>query len=388
MKTAILSIGAIAIGIAAGVYCTQAEFRSTDVPLPIRVAQGSASDLLGNRDLESPKAVVVDGERYNFGTVDRNQKLSHEFVLRNEGKAPLSVLRGKTSCTCITSELPDNQLLPGEETRIRLEWSVKGAESPFEQSAQFSTNDPNRPVLHFLIYGSVVDTVRAEPGDLPLGEISASEGRETGVKLYTQRAEQLEIEKVEFSQPELAEYFDVTFQPIPADELPQSPATANGLAMRIVIKPGLQIGPLDQTIQVFTNLQPEPLKISIHGRVTGDIRIAGQGAAVDRLLVALPDISARQGLKHTVFVILKGSHREEAALRIDSTEPATELRATLGEPIHDNSRVVRIPLTLEIPPGTTPVSRVSQGSYAKVHLRSKHPQFQEFTIEVRYLVQD
>lgn len=389
MKIIGLAFAALAIGIAAGVYCTQAEFEPTDVPLSVRVAQGTASDLLlGNRQLGSPKAVVVNGERYSFGSMDRNQKLAHEFVVRNEGQAPLTLVRGPTSCKCTTSKLVNGQVPPGGETRIRLEWNAKTADVSFEQSAQFTTNDPNRPVLHFLIYGKVVDTVRAEPGQVTLGEISATETSETSVNIYGYRNTPIEMEKITWGTPATAEFYDVSFEPIPPEQLPTDPPAANGLTMKVTMKPGLPIGNLDQVIRLKTNLQTEPLEINLHGKVVGDIRVVGPGTSTERLFVVLPTATSKQGLQHTVFLIVKGSHRDEAELRVSSVEPAGELQATLGDPIRDNPRVLRFPLHLEIPAGTNPVSRVSPGSYAKIRLDSPNPQFKEVVIEVRYLVQE
>jgi hypothetical protein len=389
MKATILAAVALALGVAAGVYCTHSELQPTDVPLAIRVVHGATSELLVERSTGAPKAVVVDGTRYNFGVMDRHDKRSHEFVVRNEGQAPLTLVRGQTSCKCTTSNLVDDQLAPGAETRIRLEWTAAGADTSFEQSAQFTTNDPLRPVLSFLVYGTVVDTVRAEPGTADLGEISATEASETSVKLFGYRDTPVEVTKVEWLFPETSKFYELSFEPLPAEQLPAEPPATSGLTMKIAIKPGLPIGPLDQSIRLRTNLQPdEVVEVILNGSVVGDIRLVGQGTSTDRLFVSLPDSSGKQGLKHVVYLLVKGSHRDETEFRVSSVEPAAELKATLGEAIRDNPRVVRFPLTLEIPPGTTAVSRVSPGSYAKVKLETTHPQYKEVVIEVRYLVQD
>ena len=67
---------------------------------------------------------------------------------------------------------------------------------------------------------------------------------------------------------------------------------------------------------------------------------------------------------------------------------ATEFKATLGEPNRDNAKIVRYPLTVEVPANATPVSRAADGAYALVHLTTTHPDVKELTIKVRYIVKE
>src|SRR5215471_18780121 len=46
-----------------------------------------------------PKAVIAETE-INFGRMEVGEERAHEFVIRNEGEAPLLIRKGPTTCQC------------------------------------------------------------------------------------------------------------------------------------------------------------------------------------------------------------------------------------------------------------------------------------------------
>lgn len=391
MKAAVLSCITLAIGIGAGVYCTKLEFQPADIPSLVRPgASGSPDEPARVASKPQPKIVVVSGERHNFGTMERNEKLRHEFTVRNEGGVPLTLEQGKTSCKCTVSKLVHDRIPPGQEATIELEWTATDNESTFEQNAQFMTNDPSRPIVYLSVHGDVTDVVRAEPGEVLLGEVPASEGGEGSFRIFGYRDQPLTIDKVAWSSPGQEEFFEVSSEPLAADFLAQQrPPAAQGILVKIVVKPGLPVGPLNQSCKLTTSLQPQtPLDIALRGDIVGDIRLTGPGTAADRQLVALPPVDRAEGLTKVVYLVVKGPHRETTRLNLVSTEPRDDFKATLGEAIRDNPRVDRYPLTIEIPPGARPVSHVSAGAYATIRLETTHPLTKEVLINVRYFVKE
>lgn len=388
MKSMVFAAIALGIGAAAGVYCTRHELKATDIPQLLRKgADVTDADLSPAEANRVPKVVVANGERYSFGIMDRNQTRSHDFIIRNDGNAPLQIVKGATTCKCTTSELANEELQPGEEATVRLEWTANSADLVFEQSAQFTTNDPLRRVLYLLVTGTVVDVLKATPSHLKLSEVPTSEGASASLKVLGFRDEPLTVDRWEWTDPKAADFIEVLTAPIPRDQLPQEPGVGSGVEITANIKPGAPIGSIDQTLRVWTNLQPEtPLEIPVAVQVVGDIRLAGPGTAADRWLVVAPTVDSATGLKHTVFINVKGPHRAETQLKLVGVEPATDFQAKLGDPIRENERVDRYPLTIEIPPGAAPVSRLSAGSYAQIRIETTHPVIQDFTVNVRYVI--
>src|SRR5205085_9969347 len=93
-----------------------------------------------------PKVTIVNGERHDFGSMDRNAHGKHAFIVRNDGDAPLNLTTGQPSCgVCIKVFTVGKPVLqPGERTDATIEWDVKTGDAEFEQSGPLETNDPNR----------------------------------------------------------------------------------------------------------------------------------------------------------------------------------------------------------------------------------------------------
>ena len=79
MKATVFGLVALVIGIATGIGLTQQEFSHEAVP--VDVATPAPGDPAKPR--RGPKVVIVNSERYDFGTMDRNAHGTHSFIVRN-----------------------------------------------------------------------------------------------------------------------------------------------------------------------------------------------------------------------------------------------------------------------------------------------------------------
>jgi hypothetical protein len=383
MKATLLAIVSLVLGSAIGYWLTQREFAHDVLPLEITPAASSPGHKIG------PKVAVINGERFDFGTMDRDGHLSHVFEIRNDGDEPLTLTKGNTTCKCTLSELDRNSLAPGEKALVTLEWDAKTSDTSFEQSAEINTNDPRRPTIYLSIVGRVLDTVRLERSDVHFHDILTSDSPTAVLNIYAFRNPDLEVEKVDFNNATIQDHFSVSFAPLPAEEVAKAPDAKGGLKMTIAIKPGLPIGSFEQGIQITTNQNEQTaLTVNVYGNVVSDILLAGPSVVADRLLVSLGTRSRDEGVMHTVYLLVKGPHRDDTQLKIDSYEPTVEFAARLGEPLRDNPKIVRWPLTIEIPPGATPVSHLSEGAYGQIRLSTTHPAAKELTIKVRYGIKE
>src|SRR3954464_11879200 len=96
MKATVLGFVALALGIATGIGVTRHEFSREVAPIEAgkfhRAASGSASSKIG------PKVTIVNGERHDFGSMERNAHGTHAFIVRNDGDATLTLATGQPSC--------------------------------------------------------------------------------------------------------------------------------------------------------------------------------------------------------------------------------------------------------------------------------------------------
>jgi hypothetical protein len=387
MRATIFALLALAVGIAAGIGWTRQEFSREVVPVEVSLATGAATVKPAARI--GPKVTIVNGERHDFGKMDRNAHGKHAFIVRNDGDAPLELSTGQPSCgVCVKVFAVANPVLqPNERTEVKIEWDVKTSEKEFEQSGPLNTNDPNRKSVHLSIHGHVIDNVRSDRPDVHFSDLSPNESATATVNIYAYRESEFKIEKFEHGKLDLAEHLNVSFAPLSSDELAKEPNAKSGQKMTIDVKPGLPQGQFDENITVTTNQSIDPLTIRVIGNVATDILLMGPNVNRERSQVNLGAFSQKDGKKHTVFLIVKGPHRDDTKVEIESYEPKIDFSAKLGEPIRDTEKTIRYPITIEVPPGATPVTR-TEGSQAQIHVKTTHPEVKELTIKVRYVVKE
>jgi hypothetical protein len=387
MKATLLALVALAAGCGIGFFLTRQEFAHDVLP----VGSGSAAATSGPKGKIGPKAVLVNSEQHNFGTMDRTEHRTHDFIVRNEGDARLTLSTGEPSCgACVkVFRVDKSQVEPGDTANVRIEWEAKPGEVEFEQSGPLNTNDPLRPTIQLIIKGRVIDTVRAERTEVTFHDISANQSAINTVNIYGFRSPELKVEKFDLTAADIAPYFNVSFAPLAAAELAKEPDAKAGLKMTIEVKPGLRIGSFEQIIVLTTDQGgPTALTINVRGNVASDILLAGPRVDSDDMLVGVGPVDRGTGAKHTVYLRVKGPHREQTQIRVASVEPAGEFSASLGEPNRDNPKIVLYPLTIEVPANARPVIHMSEGAYGKIHLTTTHPDVKELTINVRYMVKE
>ena len=128
----------------------------------------------------------VDEMAFNFGRVDPNSTMSHSFVVKNVGDAPLQLELGDTTCKCTSSSFRgDGFVLPGDETEVTLTWNTGKQAEDYEQVARVHTNDPLNKVLDLKVTGQV----RAEligPQHVNLGSFNVGESFGSRLTFYSQ----------------------------------------------------------------------------------------------------------------------------------------------------------------------------------------------------------
>ena len=74
MKATLFALVALALGIAAGIGWTQREFSHEVMPVDVTPVAGSSGSVAAKI---GPKVTIVNGERHDFGTMDRNAHGKH-----------------------------------------------------------------------------------------------------------------------------------------------------------------------------------------------------------------------------------------------------------------------------------------------------------------------
>jgi len=390
MKAALALALTAALGVGAGFG--MAVWRFGGLPgegeLPPLVP-GSERSEAGGAGSGNPR-VVVDAEEYDFGVMDLDAEMSHDFVLRNVGEGVLKLQKGETSCRCTLSELKTTEIPPGESAKVTLTWSGNEALGPYRQTATVFTNDPARPRLELIVSGRITAAARAVPRELVFSQVSAGEPATAEIPLYGYLEEPLEVQDYELARAETAEYFDVAFEPLKPELLKEEAGAKSGFLVRVTVKPGLPQGPFRQTIKVQTNLEgPTPVEIPVKGTVTSDIMVVGPGWSDEHGLLDLAAIGSREGAERRLLLIVRGPHRREVHFEPAEISPDL-LRVELGQTKEVNKGLVlQTPIWIRIPPGSRPANHLGgeQGELGTILLKTGHPKAPLLRIRVRFVVE-
>jgi len=345
-------------------------------------------------DAVGPRPVCeVPDTLFAFGTVAVGGKGSHEFVIRNTGDAPLELTKGATSCSCTVSDFEESEggssnakvIAPGGSTVLKVQWRGKGEGGAFRQQATVLTNDPRRPRVAFVVEGTVVPSVAAEPASLAFPRLSAGSGERATVKLFTFGDEPPRVESVgiESAESKAGRCITLTSAPLDAAEVAGRQGATGGVAINVELLPGLPIGPLRQTIRVVLRTPEEvTIDLPLEGSVLGDLAVTGRAWDSTNQAVLLGAVSGRVGVQEELFITAKGPHRAEVKPVVREVVPES-LQITVGEarPV-GNGAVIRIPIMLTIPPGSPPANHICspQAPAGRIVLETGHPDSPTFTI--------
>jgi hypothetical protein len=93
-----------------------------------------------------PKTTMEVAEtKFDFGKMKDGDVVSHDYVIKNTGNAPLMVANVQTSCGCTAPSFPKEPVMPGQEAIITLEFNSAGKEGQVVKNALIIANTDNSP---------------------------------------------------------------------------------------------------------------------------------------------------------------------------------------------------------------------------------------------------
>ncbi|MEZ6134482.1 MAG: DUF1573 domain-containing protein [Pirellulaceae bacterium] len=391
----ITALIAVAIGIVLG--RTQTSMQTASLPEKFEGARPTKIDF-GPEDnvttAGTPKAEIVGGAEYKFGTMMHGETQSHVFTVRNVGDAPLKLEKSGSTCKCTTGTMDKNLLAPGEETTVTLTWTAQTAMPIYGQSATFTTNDPENTQLKFNVTGMIADSFVIEPSELGFGDIAATQATESSFYVYTYLAGSKVIKNLRWTNASTEHNVELTSEVVPVQEAPDAHHSKALMAHKVNVKilPGMPLGPLSSRIQFETDRGDEvgTLEIAVTGRVTSDISLIGGGSFDAKMsILNLGNVDPKAGASIGIFLSLQGEERNKIVPTLESWEPAESLKVTLGEPRVSASRTL-IPIQVEVPKGAPPASYPgsSKDTFGKILITTNHETIKEIPIYVRLVIEE
>lgn len=108
-----------------------------------------AASLVAATSVEAQKKsggprMEIEPEEYDFGSVQQDEKLVHEFAIHNTGDEVLEIRRISTTCGCTAALTADKSVAPGESTTLRVTLETRKYRGTIERSVSVASNDPRR----------------------------------------------------------------------------------------------------------------------------------------------------------------------------------------------------------------------------------------------------
>lgn len=210
-------------------------------------------------------AITFEEISYDFGSVpEESGPVSHEFVFKNTGEAPIIISDVKASCGCTTPSWTKDPVSPGDTGRIIAEYNPLNRPGSFSKTISVTTNaEPNLTVLH--IKGVVQPKPKTPEDDFPaqlgglrtryrsfnMGKITTKEPVTRSFDVYNDSDE-----PIIFSSTTVAPaYIQIEFAP--QELLPKQKGNIN-ITYDATIKSGL--GFSSDHIRLFTNEAEDSVK--------------------------------------------------------------------------------------------------------------------------------
>lgn len=99
------------------------------------------------KDGPQPKIALLE-DSYNFGSVGPTEVVTHDFVIANQGEAPLTISRAYTTCGCTSADFTATVIPPGKVSIVTMIYDA-GFHDARGQTVRrgiiIENNDPKNP---------------------------------------------------------------------------------------------------------------------------------------------------------------------------------------------------------------------------------------------------
>lgn len=109
--------------------------------------------------------LAVPETSHDFGKVFEDKALTHTFLIKNEGAAPLQVEDVDPDCACTVADY-DRVIPPGGQGRITLSIKPYSVLRDFLKNTKVKFNDPARPELELTLKGYVQPIIEIQPNHI------------------------------------------------------------------------------------------------------------------------------------------------------------------------------------------------------------------------------
>ena len=279
---------------------------------------------------EAQPSAVFPETVIDVGAVNKGEKASHEFTVRNEGDQVLQITEVKPSCGCTVAEY-DKTIQPGGTGRITAVVDTTNFKGPIAKSVKVFTSDPVNPQINLVIKANIKTHVEVEPGYARFVAVYGEPNAKSVQRVWSKEKPDLQILSAKSPYP----HVKVSYAEATADERDGS---SSGNQWRVVVELDADApeGPMADYIDLTTN-HPErqTIRIPVSGFVRPILSVTPRVADFGRREVAEPQ---------TASVEIR--NMSKSAVDLDQITTDIEGLQAEIEPLEEG-RLYKVLLTLE-----------------------------------------
>lgn len=210
-----------------------------------------------------PKAHVAQPV-HDAGTVAPGKEVIHDFVVENQGTAPLEITDVRPACGCTVAQF-DRVIAPGASGKVHAVLDTSTFAGAISKGVTVLTNDPVRPSIQLTVKANVEPHLMVNPGYARFLQPQLSDPGVVEQRLWTKSFDELEILEVTSPYP----FLTVTHERIESAEDRHEDGAGPQHQLTFVLDyTEAPVGALGEYVTVRTNhpVQPE-VKIPVSGFV-------------------------------------------------------------------------------------------------------------------------
>jgi hypothetical protein len=207
----------------------------------------------------APRAAVPE-TAFDFGKITEDRPLTHTFVIKNTGAAPLQIEDVDPDCACTVPKY-DKTIPPGSEGGITLTIKPFSVIHQFKKETKVRLNDPGQPMLVLTMTGVATPFIEIQPSHIVRLRGASGDNIRGQVRFISHLATPFQITEYRTNIPDKIE---VTLKPEVPDKV-----------YVLEVRPKGQVsGAFAGVIDLFTNSKERPRLIV---RVFGEIYLPSAG---------------------------------------------------------------------------------------------------------------
>lgn len=288
---------------------TQRSVRLAALPLLLATMAAATG---AEREVSEPRPrAVFESTEHDFGEQVPGKTLTHVFVVRNEGDAPLEIRSVHPECGCTVARF-DRTIAPGESGEIHAELATLQLLARNSSRIAVETNDPDLARAILTLAVEVQSVLRANPAFARWIYVHGEQEGTIPQTVWARDGQEFQVVSVESSVPHVR----TSFRPVTEEEREANEAGSQW-RVELTLDGDAPVGPINGLALVHTD---HPRQDVIPIELSGFVR-----PVVHVMEPPLASLELFPGLPHTLVYHVRTFATEPISVtEVESDLPLTE----------------------------------------------------------------